>query len=296
VRANKAPLSCKENICSRPHQSQALRTFASVAATAIYTTLDNARSPDDLDHIARKMWRDYGDGAISDEDATFLGTCIDRQRPRTRATKPMGKVIGGLARRFRPRGRQGSPDRQASRERRRMLGGSAVLPPQLRCTYTEGQRSVLTIIAGEVKHHGICDLPIDKIAALAGVCRTTVQTTLHEARRLFHIKVTERPQWGRKSLTNIVQIISDEWLMWLKRGPTAHRPIGSKSPNLVSATKIIDIKDDGVERTWPQAAAAGGAARGCPKGTLGAVGATRLAQVAALWHVTPTTSSNTGVD
>jgi hypothetical protein len=122
-----------------------------------------------------------------------------------------------------------------------MLGGSAVLPPQLRCAYTEGQRSVLTIIAGEVKHHGICDLPIDKIAALAGVCRTTVQTTLHEARRLFHIQVTERPQWGRKSLTNVVRVISDEWLIWIKRGPVAHRPsgIGSNSVKMVSTTKNV---------------------------------------------------------
>lgn len=36
------------------------------------------------------------------------------------------------------------------------------MPPNLRHHYTEGQRAVLCIIAGEVKHHGICDLPIDK--------------------------------------------------------------------------------------------------------------------------------------
>jgi len=31
----------------------------------------------------------------------------------------------------------------------------------------EGQRAVLCIVAGEIKHRGLCDLPIDKIAALA---------------------------------------------------------------------------------------------------------------------------------
>src|SRR5262249_14702880 len=89
-------------------------------------------------------------------------------------------------------------------------------------------------------HHGMCDLPIDKIAALAGVCRTTVQTTLHEARRLSHIKITERPRPGRKSLTNVVEITSPEWLAWIKRGPTAHRPttIGSNSVKTASPTKI----------------------------------------------------------
>jgi hypothetical protein len=239
----------------------ALRTFASEAATAIYTSLDNVRTPDDLDHLARMMWKEYGEGAISDDDATFLGTCIDRQRPRARgAPKPVGKVLGGLASKFKPRQRQRSPDRMASRDRRRTLGGSAVLPPQLRCAYTEGQRAVLTIIAGEVKHHGVCDLPIDKIAALAGVCRTTVQTTLHEARRLFHLKITERPRWGSKSLTNVVEIVSPEWCTWLKRGPTAHRPIGSNSVKLVSTTKNTDIERYSFERAErPQ-----GATRGAP--------------------------------
>jgi hypothetical protein len=79
----------------------------------------------------------------------------------------------------------------------------------------EGQRAVLCIVAGEIKHRGLCDLPIDKIAALAGVCRTTVQTTIHEARRLGHIKITERPIPGRKHLPNVVEIASAEWRAWI---------------------------------------------------------------------------------
>jgi hypothetical protein len=118
-----------------------------------------------------------------------------------------------------------------------MLGGSAVLPDHLRHHYTEGERSVLCIVAGEVKHHGICDLPIDKIAALAGVCRTMVQNTMHEARRLGHIKITERPQPGRKNLPNVIEIISPEWRAWMRRGPSAHRPIGSNSLIIMSTTK-----------------------------------------------------------
>jgi hypothetical protein len=126
------------------------------------------------------------------------------------------------------------------------------MPSNLRCHYTEGQRAVLCIIKGEVKHHGLCDLPIGKIASLAGVCRTTVQTTLHEARRLGHIKITERPRPGRESLTNIVHIISAEWLTWIKRGPAAHRPdrIGSNSPKIVSPTKSTYEKRDGEKEQW----------------------------------------------
>ena len=40
------------------------------------------------------------------------------------------------------------------------------MPDTLRHHYTEGQRAVLCIIAGEVKHHGYCDLPIDKIVTV----------------------------------------------------------------------------------------------------------------------------------
>jgi hypothetical protein len=108
-----------------------------------------------------------------------------------------------------------------------MLGGSSSLPGTLRHHYTEGMRAVLTVIAGEVKRQGRCCLPIDQVAALAGVCRTTVQSTLHEARRLGHVSIIERPRPGQKSLTNVVEIVSPEWHAWLKRGP---RRIGSNPP------------------------------------------------------------------
>jgi hypothetical protein len=178
-----------------------------------------------------------------DNDALFWEHGLRQTRPAIQEKAP---TPGRLATRFMPRQRPTSPDRRASLERRRRLGGSGVLPANLRHHYTLGQMSVLCIIAGEVKHHGICDLPIDKIAALSGVCRTTVQTTLHEARRLLHIEVIERPRPGRKHLPNEVRIISSEWHAWLKRGPTAHRPIGSNSliwSEISSTTKSIDFKE-----------------------------------------------------
>lgn len=219
----------------------ALRTFASAAAGALYDAITHSAGTDILDHLARALARGYVDGAIDDNDLAFLQSLIDRKRqlPVGRRGAGTSRAFSKLVSRFIPRQRARSRDRQASRDRRRMLGGSAVMPPQLRHFYTEGQRAVMCVIAGEVKVTGNCDLPVDKIAALAGVCRTTVQTTLHEARRLGHIKVTERPQPGRKNLTNIVRICSAEWLTWIKRGPTAHRPcrIGSNSMKMVSPTK-----------------------------------------------------------
>jgi hypothetical protein len=237
----------------------ALRSLASASAYAIYDAINAAVASDDLDQLARTLWRDYGEGAIGDDDAAFLQSCIDRRRPLARNTPrtapgcTLSKLAGRIGSRLKSRQHPRSPDRKASRDRRRMLGGSAIMPPNLRHHYTEGQRAVLTIVGGEIKHHGICDLPIDKIAALAGVCRTTAQTALHEARRLFHIKITERPQLGRKSLTNVVEIVSPEWLTWIKRGPIAHRPIGSNLTKMVSPTKNTDqerkrLSDE--KRSW----------------------------------------------
>jgi hypothetical protein len=81
---------------------------------------------------------------------------------------------------------------------------------------------------------------------LAGVCRTTVQTTLHEARRLNHIAITERPMPGRKHLTNLVAVVFIEWRAWIKRGPCAQRPPGSNSLKIANTTKRKDSVDDGV--------------------------------------------------
>lgn len=195
------------------------------------------------------MWGIYGEGAISEADASYLSDCIERRRPMGRraaavhAAQP-GRLNGRLQSRFKSRQRKRCPDRKASRDRRRMLGGSSALPDNLRHHYTEGQRAVLCVVAGEVKRHGRCDLPIDQIAALAGVGRTTAQTAMHEARLLGHVTILERPRHGQKSLTNIVRICSPEWLAWLKRGPSAPRAIGSNPVKRESLTKKVDLRKE----------------------------------------------------
>ena len=46
--------------------------------------------------------------------------------------------------------------------------------------------------------HGSCDLAVDAIAAKAGVGHTTVQTTMHEARRLGHLTILRASQAGKE--------------------------------------------------------------------------------------------------
>jgi hypothetical protein len=104
--------------------------------------------------------------------------------------------------------------------------GTIAMPPALACQFTWGEVvAVLRIIGDEVKRHGSCSLYIDAIAAMAGMHRTTVQNALRQARRLSLITVEERrPPGRRKSLTNIVRVVSEEWLTWLRRGPRAATP------------------------------------------------------------------------
>jgi hypothetical protein len=209
--------------------------------------INGACDVNQLDEAGKLVQQANYVGAISDAEAINLATLIQSRRPLSRHIGPgyaarIGRSSGRVLSRFVSRQRQRSPDRRASRDRRRMLGGSSALPDNLRHHYTEGQRAVLCVIAFKIKRYGFCDDPIDALAAQAGVGRTTVQTTLHEARLLGHITVTERPRRGEKNLTNIVRICSREWLAWVKRGPSAARFIGSNPVKMASTMKIIDLR------------------------------------------------------
>lgn len=117
--------------------------------------------------------------------------------------------------------------------------------------------AVLCIIVGAVKRNRRCDDPIAKIAALAGVCRATVHKTLKRASAFGHIKVTERPRPGQKHLTHIIEIVSPEWLTWIRLGPPAHVRIGSNFVTRPDPTKSKVVKSCDVAA----AAAAQGARR-----------------------------------
>jgi hypothetical protein len=54
------------------------------------------------------------------------------------------------------------------------------MPPALAARFTQAEMAALRIISDEVRHHGVCGLHIDAIAARAGTCRTTVKNALRE--------------------------------------------------------------------------------------------------------------------
>lgn len=89
-----------------------------------------------LDEACRLIWKDWGEGKISDGELTYLVEAIQRWRPGGRRTAPghaaqVGRVNGRLVSRFAPRRcrrRLSDGDRFVRRMRKRRLCGSSALP------------------------------------------------------------------------------------------------------------------------------------------------------------------------
>jgi hypothetical protein len=160
------------------------------------------------------LWRAHAEGLLAETDAQALSEAVEARRARIKAGRPQPLPSLSTARRRPPR----SPDRRASIERRRRTAASGALPPQIASRFTQGEVAALAVIGREVQRAGRCDLYIDAIAATAGTCRSIVQSATREAARLGIIKVTERRIPGRKSLSNLVEVISPEWRAWLAIG------------------------------------------------------------------------------
>jgi hypothetical protein len=118
----------------------------------------------------------------------------------------------------RPR-RERSPQQQRSLERRRTNAYSGPMPVPMAARFTVGELAVLDIVGDEVRLRGFCDRSIGELGSRAGVHRTTVQNALRQAKAAGLISVEYRePERGRRrSLTNIIRIVSKEWLTWLSR-------------------------------------------------------------------------------
>jgi hypothetical protein len=69
------------------------------------------------------------------------------------------------------------------------------------------------------------------------VGRTTVQNALRQAVALGLVSVQARPRRGQRSDTNVVRIVSAEWLTWIRKGSA----LGSKFPTPRSEKKITKV-------------------------------------------------------
>jgi hypothetical protein len=177
-----------------------------------------ARNSAALDETARLLWRAHSEGCIADTDAEAVSEALQSRRATFAAGRaPQAISQSRLALGFpRPAKRPRSPDRQASLERRRRQAMSGAVPAKIAAAFTLAELAVLSVIARQCQRGGTCSLPIDAIAALAGVSRTTVQNSLRQARCLGLLEVKERRRRGLPSLTNVIKVISKEWSAWLK--------------------------------------------------------------------------------
>ncbi|MCJ2059829.1 helix-turn-helix domain-containing protein [Methylobacterium sp. J-048] len=179
-----------------------------------------------LPQVTALLWRAYGEGKVTEAEAEALSGLIEA-RTDAPATPQLPQAVPSSSN---PgdssvtRDRAGSfgravgsrPRTDASLERRRRWAASGRLPPGLAARFTLAEQAVLALVAAEVARRKDCRLAIENLAALAGVGRTAVKNALREARRLGLVTVEERQVTGWRNDTNIVRIVSREWIAWLQ--------------------------------------------------------------------------------
>ena len=183
-------------------------------AEQFHAAAEGARSLAELEDVSRLIGRAHAEGHLTDDAAQGLWEAAQARRARFKGMTPQPLPKPPSARCRPPR----SPDRRASIERRRRQVASGAMPPALASQFTTGEAAALAVVSREVQRAGRCALYIDAIAAMAGVCRSVVQNAVREAARLGLLRVTERRIPGRKSLSNLLEVIDPSWRAWLRIG------------------------------------------------------------------------------
>ena len=171
-----------------------------------------------LDAITRAIWGACGAGRIAETEAARLDGLARTRRAAISDGGAGGRCRGPGTVRPPKVQRPRSPDRLASIERRRRVAASGAVPPELAARFTQGQVAVLSVVGREAaRGRPVCDWPMDRIAALAGVCRTVAREALRLAQVLGLVRVQERRRRAARSDTNVVAITAKGWWRWLKR-------------------------------------------------------------------------------
>lgn len=95
--------------------------------------------------------------------------------------------------------------------RQRSLAGSCAVPAAVGVNFPQAQTAVLSVIANEVRRHGVCALAVDSIADLAGCGCTTVQTACRRAVQLGYLSVTRQHGKGGTDVPNAIRLIDAGW-------------------------------------------------------------------------------------
>ena len=194
-------------------------------AEQLSQAISTARTMTMLDNAARLTWRGLAEGLIDDGAAEGLSIALEARRI---VLKGQGRQNAAQPALARPRPCR-SPDRATSIARRRRIAASGAMPGTIAASFTTGEIAALTVIARECQRNGSCTWFMDRIAAVAGVSRTTARNALRQAQTLGLVTVRERRHRGWRSDSNIVRIVSQEWLTWLKLGGGCRNPISTNT-------------------------------------------------------------------
>ena len=189
-----------------------------------------------LPAMAQILWRAYAAGSVTEAQASELSDLIEARKVVPADSKPAQRRVGS-----RPR----SP---ASMERRRSWAAAGRLPPALASRFTLAEQAVLAVVAVEVVKRGSCRLAIDHIAALAGVGRSTVKRALREAHGRGLIRVEERRLTAWRNDTNVITILSLEWLAWLRLRPRGGVQFGTGTHTSLSSEPSRRPNRDGLPK------------------------------------------------
>lgn len=208
--------------------------------------IDCARTLAHADELARTIWQAHANATVDDEEAQRLAEHLHERRKVIRGeVRPVG-IPAGRASLFLPKRIQRSPDRIASRERRRRLAYSGPLPPALAARFTPAQLAVLRIVGDAVAASGVCALCLDAIAARAGVCRRTAQAAIRLAEGDGLLIIQERRRSGRTNDTNLVRVISREWQTWLRHARRSTVPTAVATQAVPIGCKVNRPTDKGL--------------------------------------------------
>src|SRR5215213_6927889 len=172
----------------------------------------------ELPKLSAALWKAYAAGGVSEEEAEALSERIEARK----------KIASTAAPRLVQRRVGSRPRSDASMARRRSWAAAGRLPPQLAARFTLAEQAVLSVVSLQVEQGGACVLTLEHLAALAGVCRSTVRNALRQAQRVGLVSIEERRVSAWRNLPNKVRIVSDEWSAWLwlrgKRGGSKSLP------------------------------------------------------------------------
>jgi hypothetical protein len=234
-----------------------------MTAIEFLTAIGGTKSLVTLDGFARTVWQRWAEKEVTDEQAQSLAEAIEARKREVRGIDTVTQRAPHVAAQAKGQGRLShfppkrkvtrSPDRRASIERRRTLAASGPMPPRLASQFTTGELAVLCLVTDEVRAKRHCTLTLGELAARAGVGVTTARNAIHEAAGHGYLTIEERRRDKRPNLSNVVRVVSREWLVWIERGgknSSAGRGNATVSSSQGRGSKKMESTDKGSKRTY----------------------------------------------